>query len=59
MEEKYLTPEEVSQLLKVNYETVRRWLVSGKLPGAKFGDSWRIRQSDLEAFFKNPPHNGG
>ncbi len=47
----YPTDQEVATLVKVDTETIYRWLWSGKLPGAKIGDSWRIRKSDIEAFF--------
>ncbi len=48
----YLTIEETAELLKVHYNTVYRWVVSGKLPAAQFGDSWRIRKSDIDALFE-------
>lgn len=54
----YLTIEQAATLLQVHYNTVYRWLVAGTLPGAKFGDSWRIRKEDIDAFFtKRPPEN--
>jgi excisionase family DNA binding protein len=49
--ENYLTPEEAAEILKLHPETVRRMLNDGRLPGAKLGGSWRIRQSDLDAIF--------
>ena len=47
----YLTPEETAELLKLNVETIYRLLRTGKLVGAKIGDSWRIRRSDIDKYF--------
>ncbi len=46
-----MTPEEAAEFLKVDIRTIYRWLRAGTLPAAKFGDSWRIRKSDIDAFF--------
>lgn len=47
-----LTPEEAAELLKLHPWTVRRMLREGILPGAKIGDNWRIRRSDIDKFFE-------
>jgi len=52
--EKLLTPEEVAEILTVKLRTVSEWLRTGKLKGVKVGALWRIRESDLEAFIKDP-----
>ena len=54
MGDKYLTVEEVARELKLNPETVYRWLRSGKLIGEKFGDLWRIRESEVKGI---KPHH--
>jgi len=41
-DEELLTVEETAARLKVDVETVRRWLRSGQLRGLKFGRMWRI-----------------
>lgn len=51
--QKLLNLKEVSQLLKINTEVLRRWLRSGKLPGVKVGSDWRVNQADLQPFL-NP-----
>jgi excisionase family DNA binding protein len=43
----FLTPQEVSSLLRVSVYTVRRWIKDGDLPAYKVGRSWRIRESDI------------
>jgi len=48
--EKYLSRNDVAKRLSVSTITVGRWLKSGKLTGYKFGDSVRIRKSDLDKF---------
>ena len=47
----YLTIDQAAELLQVHYNTIYRWLTTGVLPGAKIGESWRIKRSDIEAFF--------
>jgi len=51
-EERWLTVEEIVDLLKVHEQTVRRWLRDGQLRGVLLGRKagYRIRESDLEAF---------
>ena len=43
----FLTPEEVSRLLRVSVYTVRRWIKGGDLPAYKVGRGWRISEADL------------
>ncbi len=60
--QEYLTSEEVAQELRIEHETVTRWLRTGALPGYKFGKQWRVRPDDLEQFVRecrnvgSPPH---
>jgi excisionase family DNA binding protein len=51
MNETLLTPEEAAGRLKVAKITILRWLRDGKLPGVKVGKLWRVKESDLQAFF--------
>lgn len=46
-EQSFLTPQEVSDLLRVSIHTVRRWIKEGKLPAYKVGRAWRISKVDL------------
>jgi len=51
--ERDLTIAEVAAELRVNPETVRRWLASGKLGGYRPGGKragWRIPVADLHRF---------
>lgn len=41
---KWLTPEEVSDILQVSPKTIREWCRCGKLPARKFGKLWRIKE---------------
>ena len=43
----YLTVEETARRLKVDPETVRRWLREGTMRGQKFGRVWRVPESEL------------
>jgi excisionase family DNA binding protein len=47
-EQSFLTPQEVSDLLRVSIHTVRRWIKEGKLPAYKVGRVWRISKTDLD-----------
>lgn len=51
MQKELLTPEEAAALFKVNANTVRTWLRTRKLKGAKLaGGVWRISEEAIEAF---------
>lgn len=47
-----MTVPEVAEYLRVDPETVRRWLREGQLPGIHLSRAagWRVRRSDLERF---------
>jgi excisionase family DNA binding protein len=47
IEQPFLTPQEVSNLLRVSVYTVRRWIKEGSLPAYKVGRGWRIRESAI------------
>lgn len=50
-EERFLTPKEVSDLLQVSVQTVRRWIKDEDLPAYKVGPRmWRIRRADLDGW---------
>lgn len=51
--DEFLTPEEVSKLLKVTRLTVYRWIKEGELKAVKAGRAVRVRREDLEAFLKD------
>ena len=53
MEQTTLTVDQVAKRLKVNEQTVRRWLREGELQGVAFGGrtGWRISEADLQAFW--------
>lgn len=48
----FYTVEEIAEILKLDAETIRRYLVKGDLKGSKIGRSWRVTQEDLEEFIK-------
>jgi excisionase family DNA binding protein len=52
-EERLLTVPEVAERLRVNPESVRRWIRSGRLKGVLFGGTktgYRVAESDLKRF---------
>jgi len=56
MEQKptYYTIEEIAGILKVNPESVRRWVRAKKLPAIKLGGKYiRVLAVDLDRFIKD------
>ena len=49
----FLTPQEVSELLRVSVYTVRRWIKEGTLPAYKVGRGWRIHESEMNAWLEH------
>ncbi|MFA6305817.1 MAG: helix-turn-helix domain-containing protein [Candidatus Gracilibacteria bacterium] len=52
MEEKFLTTEQVAQILQVHPFTILKFLKEGKLNGIKLGRVYRIKNSDVEKFIE-------
>jgi len=51
-----LTVKEVAARLKVNPQTVRRWIRTGRLPAVRYGArAWRVRNGDVRPRFEAPP----
>lgn len=46
----YYTPEEVAEMLTIAPESVARLLRQGKMPGYKFGGSWRIDKQEFARY---------
>jgi excisionase family DNA binding protein len=52
-EASFLTPQEVSDLLQVSVQTVRRWIKDEEFPAYKVGPRmWRIRKVDLDTWLE-------
>lgn len=51
-EKKYYTKAEAATVLGVCAKTVERYLLSGKLKGARFGKAWKISEDDIQAFYE-------
>ena len=52
-DEDLMTVPEVAAMLRLNEQTVRKWLREGKLPGIHLGSrtaGWRVRRGDVSAF---------
>jgi len=50
-EMKFYTKKEAAEVLGVNPRTIERYLLSGKLKGARFGKAWKISEDDIQAFY--------
>ena len=53
-EVRFLTVAEVAEMMRVSNMTVYRMVESGKLPAVRFGRSYRIPESALEAAIELP-----
>jgi excisionase family DNA binding protein len=52
-EQPFLTTQEVSDLLQVSVQTVRRWIKEEDLPAYKVGPRmWRVRTTDLDEWLE-------
>ena len=53
----FLTPKEVSKLLKINYNRVLDFIHLGKLSAYKLGKDYRISEGDLFDFLQARKYN--
>lgn len=56
--EKFLTLEQVAEILQVSVRSLYRYIDEGKITASKVG-YWRIRQSDLEEFIRKNSNTQG
>jgi excisionase family DNA binding protein len=54
MSERYMTAQEVADLLRVHIVTVRGWLQTGELKGFRLSckTGWRIAPADVQVFIR-------
>ena len=50
---KFYTSEEISEILKVHIDSVRRWIRDEELAAIKLGKSYRILGTDIKGFLTN------
>ena len=51
--EKFYTPKEVAEILKLSDYTIGDYIRSGKLKAIKFGRVWRISENQLKQFLES------
>lgn len=53
--DEWLTTNEVAELLKVNPETVKRWLRNKEMRGSLLSDraGWRVSRDEVERFMRS------
>jgi excisionase family DNA binding protein len=59
VDDPYLTINDIKAELHVSHETVRQWILSGRLPHVKAGRMYRVRRSDLERMLAATPFSPG
>jgi excisionase family DNA binding protein len=52
--DRLITPKDAADRLAVSPSTVLLWLQTGQLKGVKAGKLWRIRESAIDEFLKEP-----
>ena len=50
--DEWLSVEDVAQMLKMDEETVRKWIRRKDLRAYKFGRDYRIRREDFDQFVR-------
>jgi len=53
MESKFLTVQEVAEMLKVNKMTIYRYIKAGKIEAYKIGKDFRIQKEEFDRFLEN------
>jgi excisionase family DNA binding protein len=51
-QDEWLSVEEVAQKLKMDVETIRKWIRRKQLKAYKFGRDYRIRREDFDQFVR-------
>jgi len=51
MDIKFYTKKEAAEIFGIHPKTVERYLLSGKLKGARMGKSWMISSEDIKLFY--------
>ncbi|MFW2512853.1 helix-turn-helix domain-containing protein [Demequina sp. SO4-13] len=55
----FLTVAEVAEMLRVSRMTVYRWVHAGDMPAVRFGRSFRVPATAVEAFMEEATLQGG
>lgn len=50
--DRLLTVNEAAKILRLNSETVARYIREGKISAVKLGRVWRVEEKDLEEFIR-------
>lgn len=50
--DKFLTVEDAAKELKVDTQTIRKWIRDGELPAISVGRQYRIKREDFDAFIE-------
>jgi excisionase family DNA binding protein len=51
-DDRFLTVQEVAELMRVSTMTVYRLIKAGELPAARVGRSFRLRESEVETYLQ-------
>jgi excisionase family DNA binding protein len=57
LDENWLTTEEIAKDLKINVNTVRRWIQSRELVALDVGGEYRVARTDYEDFIQRRKTN--
>ena len=51
--EKYYTPEETGEILRLSKFTIRHYIRNGRLEATKMGRCWRVAESTIKDVLEN------
>ena len=52
IEKKFFTKKEAAEILGFHPRTIERYLLAGKLKGARLGKLWKISMDDINEFYE-------
>jgi len=55
----FMTTKEAAAYFRVHWMTISKWCKEGSIPAAKVGKNWRIKQEDLDKWFKGKVKTNG
>lgn len=62
MTDKFYTLDEIAEMLDVSTRTIRNYINAGKLAAYRFGQAYKVQESDLKTFIEKSKvniENGG
>ena len=59
MSRRFLTPQEVAELLRVSSASIHRLMRRGELPAVRVGRAWRVEEAELQRWLRRQRASAG